>query len=369
MKFTAHNFPTFLIAKDQLSRALDWWVAELYGLVPSRVTSLFRKPPAYLFLVPQENQIAATLLTNEKRIELPALSADPSVAQIEGFKKALQAELGLAPVHAIIDFDKWNLLVVQAEYPLTDEKTLQKILLNEFARVTPFKPEEVYWEWAVHTRNPDRKRLVVKIVMIKRTIADRLIACVSRYGLSPVGARLIEETAISETFSHLLPSRNGAAGKKASRFRFLPLAAIMFFLSLLVVGYTYGVHKEEAHLKTTLSEMRPDVEKVENVKQQLEALSTIAHELKERGNEPTPLMILNEVTQLTPDDTWLFDFRLNNGKIRIAGFSSDPSRLIGVISSNSLFTDAKFLSPVTASPNGAGQRFELSFSLRQAGVP
>ena len=369
MKLHEHYFPTLFNAKELVSKALHWWVSEIQGLIPTRVVSLFSNPPAQLYLAPSEAQIAATFLTESGDIRLPSLSMAPSSTQAEDFKGILQEKIGRASLQTIIDFDKKDLLVLYADYPITDGKTLHKVLLNDFNRITPFKTDDVYWEWGIHKQYPDRNRLVVKVALVKRTTADRLLSFANDYGLFPVGARLREEGRTSEPFLQLLPRHHAFRGQQSGKSKLLMSAAVILLLFILGSAYAYGTHRQAIQLRAIISEIRPRVEKIEADKERLDALSAIAQELKKREEIPTVLMVLNETTRLIPDDAWLFDFQINSGKVKIAGFSPDPSKLIGVISSSPLFADAKFLAPVTTSPNGAGQRFELSFSLRQVVAP
>lgn len=369
MKLHSQYFSALSSAKELLSSALYWWLSELKALIPNKVVSFFSKPSAHLFLTPIGDQFAVNLSIGSANIEMPFISMVPTSAQLEDFKSILQEKVGKAHLRTIVDFDRRKLLIIYAEYPLTDTKTLRKILLNDFARITPFKLEDVYWEWLVHTRDLNKKRLVVKIALVKKIIVDNLISCTNKYELFPVGARLVEEEKVHDSFWHLLPQNSIKGMSSPRRVKFLAPAAIATLIFMFGGSYSYSLRGQASRLSEAISTMQPNVEEVERSRELLEDMSGIARELKERGRSPTALMTLNEITHLVPDDTWIFDYQFSHEKIRVSGFSPDPSRLIGIVSSSKLFSDARFLSPVTTSSNGSGQRFELSFSLKQSEAP
>jgi general secretion pathway protein L len=79
---------------------------------------------------------------------------------------------------------------------------------------------------------------------------------------------------------------------------------------------------------------------------------------------PSPLRTLEELSRLLPDDTWLVEFSISGGQGRMAGFSAAASKLIPLIEDSNGFRNARFRSPVTPTPTGDSERFDLAFDLQ-----
>jgi hypothetical protein len=76
---------------------------------------------------------------------------------------------------------------------------------------------------------------------------------------------------------------------------------------------------------------------------------------------PSMLRTLNELTQILPDGSWLIELFASDAEVRITGFTQSASGLIKQIEESPLFHKAVFRSPVTASPKGESERFNLAF--------
>jgi len=77
------------------------------------------------------------------------------------------------------------------------------------------------------------------------------------------------------------------------------------------------------------------------------------------------IKIIDELTQLVPDDTWLTRFSILKGEIQLQGESNTASSMIPVIESSNNFTEARFRSPVTRNNISNKDKFNLTAKLAQ----
>jgi len=73
--------------------------------------------------------------------------------------------------------------------------------------------------------------------------------------------------------------------------------------------------------------------------------------------------ILNVVTKLVPDDTWLSRFSISNNQLQIQGESSNASALIQTLELSDLFKNVQFKSPVIRNNRTSKDKFNLSAEL------
>ncbi len=77
--------------------------------------------------------------------------------------------------------------------------------------------------------------------------------------------------------------------------------------------------------------------------------------------------LLNELTRILPDDTWLSMLEVSGSKLRVQGESGSASSLIGLIEESDLFHDPGFASPITRNRRTGLDRFVLEAEIETTG--
>ena len=72
------------------------------------------------------------------------------------------------------------------------------------------------------------------------------------------------------------------------------------------------------------------------------------------------LEIINELTRIIPDDTWINRLNIKGQEVEIQGQSASAAALIPLIESSDLLRNPRFRSPVTKIPRLNTERFHLS---------
>ncbi len=86
--------------------------------------------------------------------------------------------------------------------------------------------------------------------------------------------------------------------------------------------------------------------------------------LERRKHETaSSLIVLEELSKILPDNTYLTELRIEGDKLQIAGVTQDAPSLIPLIERSLHFTRAKFFAPTTRSPGDSGERFHIEAHL------
>jgi general secretion pathway protein L len=91
-----------------------------------------------------------------------------------------------------------------------------------------------------------------------------------------------------------------------------------------------------------------------------EALATL--EAKKR-TAPSAVMIVEALSRILPDDTYLTELRVEDSKIEIVGQTRDAPALIRLIEQSRRFSRATFFAPTTRGPNDNGDSFHIEASV------
>ena len=80
---------------------------------------------------------------------------------------------------------------------------------------------------------------------------------------------------------------------------------------------------------------------------------------KHKFEAPLAVLVIDQLARILPDDTYLRELQLGEGKVELAGVSADAARLIAMLESSPTFSRATFSAPTTHTPNEPGDQFHI----------
>ncbi|MGJ5180158.1 PilN domain-containing protein [Bradyrhizobium oligotrophicum] len=86
--------------------------------------------------------------------------------------------------------------------------------------------------------------------------------------------------------------------------------------------------------------------------------------LRRKQETAADVMLLEALSRMLPDETYVTELRIDKDRLQIAGVSQDAPALIGLIEQSPHFTRATFSAPTTRSADEAGQRFHIEASIK-----
>jgi general secretion pathway protein L len=98
--------------------------------------------------------------------------------------------------------------------------------------------------------------------------------------------------------------------------------------------------------------------------------SAAARALERRKREtPSPVIVIEALSRILPDDTYLSELRILGDKMQIVGLTRDAPSLIRLIEQTSHFTSATFYAPTTRSPSESGEHFYIEVHIEPVYKP
>jgi general secretion pathway protein L len=103
------------------------------------------------------------------------------------------------------------------------------------------------------------------------------------------------------------------------------------------------------------------VQEILALRDELESSIEASHFLlQKRRQTPLAIELLNELTRIFPDGTWVERLEIKGSEIQVRGQSSQASALIGMVEESKFFNNVTFRSPITADRRTGNDRFYLS---------
>ena len=90
---------------------------------------------------------------------------------------------------------------------------------------------------------------------------------------------------------------------------------------------------------------------MESLLQESRALAKQMESLHKIAQSPDKLTILQKLTQLIPNNTWLVNLRLSKQNVELSGMSKAASDLIPLLDKSGLLKKPEFASPIITDAN------------------
>jgi general secretion pathway protein L len=341
-----------------------WWVSELAALLPPGMRRYWQRREHRLVLDFGADKVVLIECRNGTERELGECSlGTEETAQPEGLTSLL-GRVDRGGVEVVIRLPSEQVLSNDLTLPMEAEKNLRTVLGYEMDRQTPFSADQVYFDYQIEERQANLNKLRVRMLVVPRSLLESTVQKVVKWGLRPTvvtGGTAAHTRPCEEPGINLLPvEKRQAVGGWNLLNRMLGLSAV----ALAIVALILPLQRQQAvigDLKQQTKALNVEVERVNALRDKLDkvaAESSFLADLKQRS--PAAIGVLNELSLVLPDDTWLEVWELKDGKMQIQGFSANPSALIGILENSRLFRNSAFSSPVIKEPGSSRYRFQIT---------
>jgi general secretion pathway protein L len=354
-------------ARSPIPRFFSWWGRELVALLPARWRALLAERSDALLLESQASELVLWRQSGERCRELGRIAlAEPAEVQ-----KSIYAQL----LRQIDDPNLPQYFCIRSErtlrrtisLPAAAEDNLRQVLAFEMDRQTPFKAEQVYFDYRV-TRGAAERNLQVDLTVVPRVQLDSELAVLNACGAQIDGVDCwANGSGSARSGLNLLPAERRVKRRNLQLRLNLALGAAAIVLLVTVMNQSL------ANRESALAAMTKEVEKAQNDAKQVSQLrktleDTIASaNFLGRKKHEMPLMtvLLKELTTRLPDDTYLERLYVDDrNKIEMQGLSSDASKVIALLQKSDLLVNASPQGTIQPDPRTKKDRFNLTAEFR-----
>lgn len=362
LKPIAHSLRAFFV----------WWFGELAAVVPSRLRRLVSGTSQKLVLEFAAEEVVVGADTAGDYRELGRI--DTSLRDHASRRRAmakLVRKLGRGRTNATIRLSQDKILQKAIRLPLATEENLREVLGFEMDRHTPFKSGEVYYDHRIIERNDQAQEIMVEFAVAPRALVDNAVGKTREFDLNPIAVEISGDDAAGDNVFNLLPfEQDGGKGRNGGRLTFA-LALLALLLSALAVYIPMDRERREAeHLLDRVATAKVGAERAARLRDEIkDTIEAGEFLVNKKRQTPAVIKLLDELTRLFPDDTWLLQFQQQGSNITVAGYSARASDLVGVMEQSPYFKDAEFRSIVAQDVNVGLERFQISAHVERESVP
>lgn len=344
----------------------SWWIRELAGMLPPALRRRMLPRPQRLFLELDGNDVVLSQGAARDREELTRYAlenADTAPVHISADDQIYQQARELV---LCLPADK--VLTKSVTLPIAAEENLREVLSFEMDRQTPFTTEQIYYDFVVVARSPAERTLKVELVLVVRNMLDELLTHLDSRGLRPDRVTLQNHKTSGIASVNLLPADKRQ--RKAVTPQLVNLALATLALLLLISAVSLPLLDKRnriQELDSLLEQAGKQADNARQLRKKVDRLKANSQFLIDKKQSSFPvLQVMDELTRILPDDTWITRLDIKGLELQIQGQSSSAAALIPLIESSSILHNPRFRSPVTQIPRSEVERFHLSAEIREA---
>lgn len=352
----------------RLTGAWKWWLAELGDMLPDGIRSLVASGPKCLYLEMSNVEVIASHRTRDENIELaryPMTGADIPPDQPQKVR-----DLASRASEVVLCLPRDKVLIKTLHLPLATAENLREVLGFEMDRQTPFRVEQVYYDYHIASADLKNKRLDIVMVVTPRGLLDELLEKLRATELQPHRVTVCRNGEQIPCAVNLLPVSRRQQKSAATRTLNLALSVLTAVLLFSAVALPLlNKHFATRNLESRIDVASGAAEVARRLRIEVDHLNTSTRFLAEKKKStPLALEIISELTRILPDDTWVNRLDLKDHEVQIQGQSLAAAALIPLIESSPMLSNARFRSPVTKIPRAEEELFHLSAEF-STGVP
>ncbi len=347
---------------------LDWWLGELIAMLPGALRRAVRL---------ERERMHLELSDGRLRLELgTGAGTEPFTGMV--FKEAewtdphgaFETELSrIEPgqYRIVLALDDANALRRDITLPRAALPELAELLEFEIERHTPFRAGEVYAFHEVDESAGDDTYIAVTLVVIPRRIVDPVIERLAAHGLAPEEVTLSDQRLSPGTAARALAA--GAVSEMrppvSRRVKVMVgLAALLIVAAAVSPVLRLSVAADR--LAAEMARAAPGAEASLVLQRQADRLTdSVEAVARAKALAPSPLRVLDALSRLLPDDTWLVQVGIAGGEVTLEGRTNSSATLVGLLEASPEFGEVTYLSPVTREPGGDFERFNFSVKLAE----
>lgn len=360
-----------------LERALQWWFGQLFGWVPQAVREAIYPPRELNLLVPQGADVWEIRRMARGCVMFHrVLALDDGPLPPADLAESLR---GRADPHPELVLALPSSLVLRqcCTLPLATERDLRRALSHEMDRFTPFEASQAYFDHSVLTRDPGSGRIEVELVLARRVDVDELLARAGGLGLAPSRVDVLGDSVEPDAGSRPLGLDLLPPERRARRIRpQLVINAGLVALALALVGVAMGevALRRQALAEALEREIAPvarEARRLVEIRSQIEASRQARAQLvAAHASAPSVTALLLEVSELLPDDTYLEELHVGQGRLEMRGRSLNTPAVVHALESSGRVKDTVFQSTGTegGGKDGETAQFQLQATIVVAPV-
>ncbi len=356
------------VVDTSVKKFLAWWGGELRAMAPGFLRELLFPQPSRLELFLDGDTLRLAMDRGGEMEPLGETSMQQeSREHLVREARALAGRRGRGAEEVVLRLPAYRVLEPAMEAPAVAAGHLREVLAMEMDRNTPFKAEDVYFDYRIRQSASTEDRLSIAVRVAKKTDVENAVAFAREIGLPPT--RVDGPRSRDGWECNLLPGEERRNGSSLLP-RMVAFAAVVAILLSGAWAYLAGERDREAlaAIEAETAGYRAAAAEVGAMRDEAAKLIAAAEAMTARkSGEPTVAAVINEIARSASDDHWFIEISYERGEVLMSGYSSQPAALLRSLEDSPLLDGVSFAAPTVADPSVERERFRIRAKIAPGG--
>ena len=252
-----------------------------------------------------------------------------------------------------------RVLFRRVEFPAKAAPFLDKMLLAQIDRLTPWTAEHCGFGWSGAVISGDT--LSATLAASPRQALEDLARCIQNLGAHATHIAVCAPGGSQIGLLHLNAQRRASQRLRAYFAAALAAITVLALASSLYAGWQ-GAELDQSlqSVQNMIADLRSGMTR--------QPTNPAAHALaalkRRKTDQSAAVLRLEELTRRLPDNSYLTSLQLEGDTLRMSGISTDAPALVTNLEQSPLFKNAHFSAPTTQSPEDPRDHFQLELNIR-----
>jgi general secretion pathway protein L len=256
------------------------------------------------------------------------------------------------------------------ELPRRAAEFLDGIVRAQIDRLTPWSAENAAFGWSAPA-DIANDRIRVTVAATARALVMPLVGAIAGLGADSIVVSTLAPGAEEGPLAIKVFDQRVRGALEVHRVR-RAIAAVLIAAGLLagaavaadvIVGGELDAR--QADLTRRIAAQRAKLRAGRDAVRD-SALATLE---RRRQETPSSVIVLEVLSQILPDHTYVTELRIQGDKMQVVGVTRDAPSLIRLIEQSAHFTRATFFAPTTRSPSEPGEHFHIEARIEPVFTP
>jgi general secretion pathway protein L len=252
------------------------------------------------------------------------------------------------------------------DFPSRAEEFLGGMIRAQIDRLTPWTANEALFGWSPPS-NIANERIQLTLAATSKSTIDPLVQLAGNLGAASIMASVEAPPgegapARLKVFEKSLQTAIGRSADVPRILRIILLSAGLAAAASLVLAAYAGntLDFEQQQLSRQIAERRAAL-RLSQASGNGSALSLLA---KRKQTTPSSVMVLEAISRVLPDSTYVTELRIEGDKVQVVGISQDAPSLVRLMEQSPQFSRATFFAPTTRAQSDPGERFHIEVHIK-----
>lgn len=348
--------------KIELKPFLHWWGCELAFLIPTTVRQFFHAPRGAIIIRPLNEKFELSYEINGQSEILTTV--ENAISSAEVVKDLINSERFKNAIF-ILRLSKNDALSKTLNLPIAAQANISQVVSYELDRYSPFNRDQIYFATRLERIDNEAAQIVVQLMLVPKKTLEALYVDCKTLGIAieyvDIENYPIDLQSLHSTYN-LLPLHLQPNITNTSRRIIVGLLTLLIVSSLTSLALPVWLEYQAVeNLQTKISKIEKEVKAIKAMQADMDTMREENQALiNEKIAAPNVVSILNEISMLMKDDSWLAYLQYSEGQLQLQGESPTASNLLADLEASDYFAKVTFASPVTQDKASGVERFQIS---------